>query len=144
MSLSAGAHRRAGAGLRAGGARALIGPWTTAEEIASLVRSGEMSAVEVTRETLARIAVRRRPTQPFTAVTAERALAEAEAVDAARARGRPLPPLAGVPYAVKNLFDLEGVVTVAGSKIERERPRPRPTRSWSRGCAPPAPYASVP
>ena len=100
----------------------MIGPWTTAEEIASLVRSGEMSAVEVTRETLARIESGDARLNSFTAVTTERALAEAKAVDAARGEGRLLPPLAGVPYAVKNLFDLEGVVTVAGSKIERERP----------------------
>ena len=65
----------------------MIGPWTTAEEIASLVRSGEMSAVEVTRETLARIELGDARLNSFTAVTAERALAEAEAVDAARGEG---------------------------------------------------------
>ncbi|MFL5333283.1 MAG: AtzE family amidohydrolase [Geminicoccaceae bacterium] len=100
----------------------MIGPWTSAEETASLVRSGEMSAVEVAREALARIAAGDGSLNSFTTVTTERALAEAEAVDAARTKGRALPPLAGVPYAVKNLFDLEGVVTVAGSKIEREKP----------------------
>src|SRR4051812_23898061 len=120
--LSIGARRRAGTGLCRRGARVLIGPWTSAEETASLVRSGEMSAVEVAREALARIAAGDGSLNSFTTVTGERALAEAEAVDAARTEGRALPPLAGVPYAVKNLFDLEGVVTVAGSKIEREKP----------------------
>ena len=100
----------------------MIGPWTTALEIATLVRSGGMSAVEVARATLERIATGDGRLNSFTTVTGERALAEAEAVDAARASGEPLPPLAGVPYAVKNLFDLRSVVTLAGSKIEREKP----------------------
>ena len=54
-------------------------------------------------------------------MTAARALAKAEAIDAARARGERLGPLAGAPFAVKNLFDVEGLPTRAGSKINRER-----------------------
>src|SRR5581483_6926815 len=46
----------------------------------------------------------------------------AQAVAADRASGRPLGPLAGVPFAVKNLFDVAGLATLAGSKINRERP----------------------
>ena len=43
-----------------------------------------------------------------------------------RARGKPLGPLAGVPFAVKNLFDIAGLPTIAGSKINREKePAPR-------------------
>ena len=57
----------------------------------------------------------------FTDPTFDRALAEADAVDAAVAAGKAL-PLAGVPYAVKNLFDIEGVTTRAGSKINRDNP----------------------
>ena len=57
----------------------------------------------------------------FTAVVAARARAKAKAVDAARAASRPLGPLAGVPFAVKNLFDIEGLPTLAGSKINRDR-----------------------
>ena len=57
----------------------------------------------------------------FTAVLAERALARAAQVDASAA---PL-PLRGLPFAVKNLFDLEGLATLAGSKIEREAPPAR-------------------
>ncbi|MCE2658030.1 MAG: AtzE family amidohydrolase [Rubrivivax sp.] len=52
----------------------------------------------------------------FTAVLAERALRRAEQVDAGAVGG----PLAGVPFAVKNLFDLQGLPTLAGSAIERE------------------------
>ena len=44
----------------------------------------------------------------FTAVVADRARAKARAIDEARAAGKPLGPLAGVPFAVKNLFDVTG------------------------------------
>ena len=56
----------------------------------------------------------------FTAVLADRARAEAARVDAERARGRNPGPLAGVPFAVKNLFDVAGITTLAGSKINRD------------------------
>ena len=54
-------------------------------------------------------------------MTATRALAKADVVDAARARGTGLGPLAGAPFAVKNLFDIQGLPTRAGSKINRDR-----------------------
>ena len=47
-------------------------------------------------------------------------MAKADAVDADHAAGIPPGALAGVPFAVKNLFDLEGVTTRAGSKINRD------------------------
>src|SRR5690606_16118209 len=53
----------------------------------------------------------------YTDITAERALDEARAVDRARAQGAMPGPLAGVPYAVKNLYDVMGLSTRAGSKI---------------------------
>jgi AtzE family amidohydrolase len=55
----------------------------------------------------------------FTAKSYGRARNEADAVDAQRGQGAALPPLAGVPYAVKNLFDVQGKVTLAGSKVNR-------------------------
>ena len=58
----------------------------------------------------------------FTDVTADRARARAAAIDAERAAGHPVGPLAGVPFAVKNLFDVAGLPTRAGSAINRERP----------------------
>ncbi len=92
----------------------------TATEVAQGVATGAMSALEVTRAALDRIASVDPLLNCFTTVTADRALAAAAAIDARRARGETLPPLAGVPFAVKNLFDLEGVTTVAGSRIHRE------------------------
>ncbi|MBN9268330.1 MAG: AtzE family amidohydrolase, partial [Hyphomicrobium sp.] len=95
--------------------------WSTAAEIAEAVAQGRTSAIAVTEAALARIKERNGVLNAFTAVTAERALAKARAVDAARAAGRPLGPLAGVPFAVKNLFDVAGLPTLAGSKINRTR-----------------------
>jgi len=86
------------------------------------VRSGATSAIEITQTALAHIAARNPALNAFTAVTAERALAEADAIDRQRKRGETLGPLAGAPFAVKNLFDIKGLVTLAGSKIDAERP----------------------
>ncbi len=92
-----------------------------AHRIAAQVREGEVTAVAVTEAFLARIAALDPVVNAFTDVTAERALVQARAVDAARATGAPLGPLAGVPFSAKNLFDIEGLPTRAGSKINRER-----------------------
>ncbi|KQZ01737.1 amidase [Pseudolabrys sp. Root1462] len=93
--------------------------WSTAAEIASAVGSGNVSAAEVTAQILAVIDRRNPVFNAFTAVTAERAVARARAIDASP--GKSKLPLAGVPFAVKNLFDIEGLPTVAGSKINRAR-----------------------
>ncbi len=95
---------------------------TIAIEIAIAVKSGKISAREVAKTALARIAAHNAAVNAFTDVTSERALAEADAIDAAVARGEDPGPLAGVPYAAKNLFDLAGLVTRAGSLIERSAP----------------------
>ncbi len=90
--------------------------WATSSAIAKAVASGAATASSVTEATLARIA-RLNPTlNAFTTVTAERARARAKAIDAA---DKSKLPLAGVPFAVKNLFDIAGIPTVAGSKINR-------------------------
>ena len=90
--------------------------------IAAAVRAGRRRAADIAEETLADIAARDSRFNAFTRVTAARARAEAAAVDAQVAAGEDPGPLAGVPVAVKNLFDLEGITTLAGSKIERDRP----------------------
>src|SRR6185503_7068225 len=95
--------------------------WSHASEIAAAVADGTISASAVVDAALARVAKDDRVLNAFTAVVAARARAKAKTVDAARAASRPLGPLAGVPFAVKNLFDIEGLPTLAGSKINRER-----------------------
>ncbi len=94
----------------------------SATAIAAGVRSGQFSARAVAEAHLVRIATHDGRVGAFTAVTTERALAEADAVDAKVRGGAPVGPLAGVPYAVKNLFDIAGMPTVAGSKINRDHP----------------------
>jgi aspartyl-tRNA(Asn)/glutamyl-tRNA(Gln) amidotransferase subunit A len=93
----------------------------TASAVAAAVAARKISAVEATDAALARIAARDGVLNAFTDVTAERARSKAREVDAAIAAGRPVGPLAGVPFAVKNLFDVEGLPTRAGSKINRDR-----------------------
>ena len=96
--------------------------WSTAADIVAAVGGGRASALSIVEATLARIRERDPVLNSFTAVTEQRALERAQALDAARARGEELPPLAGVPFAVKNLFDVAGLPTLAGSKINREAP----------------------
>ena len=93
--------------------------WASASEIAEAVEEGRRSALSVTEAALARIASLNPTLNAFTDVTADRARAKARALDRARSEGKPLGPLAGVPFAVKNLFDIEGLPTRAGSKINR-------------------------
>jgi aspartyl-tRNA(Asn)/glutamyl-tRNA(Gln) amidotransferase subunit A len=94
----------------------------TAAAIAASVRAGTLSARTVAEATLASIAARNPGLGAFTDVTAARALATADALDAAVAAGRDPGPLVGVPFAVKNLFDIAGVPTRAGARINRDRP----------------------
>jgi 1-carboxybiuret hydrolase len=101
-------------------------PWAAAAEVAKAVKHGVVSARVVAEAVLDRVPAENPALNAFTDVTTERALAEAEAVDAVRRAGEPLGPLAGVPYSVKNLFDIEGLPTRAGSKINRELPPSRP------------------
>jgi aspartyl-tRNA(Asn)/glutamyl-tRNA(Gln) amidotransferase subunit A len=93
----------------------------TVAEIARAVAGGETTALAVTEAALARIARLNPLLNAFTDVTGERARARAQAIDVARAAGKPPGALAGVPFAVKNLFDVRGLPTRAGSKINRER-----------------------
>src|SRR5882757_9983404 len=98
----------------------------SAAEIAQAVAGRKVSALDVTEGALARIARHDAILNSFTDVTADRARAKARAVDAAIAAGKRVGPLAGVPFAVKNLFDVQGLPTRAGSKINRDRkPSPR-------------------
>src|SRR6186713_1391482 len=92
----------------------------SAQQIAQAVTDGKLSALAATEAALGRIAKHDSVLNSFTDVTADRARAKARAVDAAIAAGQKVGPLAGVPFAVKNLFDVAGLSTRAGSKINRD------------------------
>ena len=94
----------------------------SASEIAQAVSSHKMSALDVVQAALARVDQRDSILNAFTDVTADRARTKAKAIDAAIAAGKAVGPLAGVPFAVKNLFDVQGLSTRAGSKINRDLP----------------------
>jgi AtzE family amidohydrolase len=97
----------------------------SAADIAQAVQGRRMSALDAIEAALKRIARHDPVLNAFTDVTADRARAKANAIDAAIAAGKSVGPLAGVPFAVKNLFDVQGLSTRAGSKINRDLPRAR-------------------
>ncbi len=102
-----------------------------AVDMAAAVRHGHCTAAALVEASLERIAATDARVNAFTAVTADRARQQASAIDAALAAGGPdadalrAQPLLGVPYAVKNLFDVAGLPTLAGSQIERDSPPAR-------------------
>ena len=91
-------------------------------EIQQGLVQGQFSAGELAQLTLAKIEQSNPEINAFTEVTAQRLRQEAEAVDRRRSLGEPLPPLAGVPYAVKNLFDIQGTTTLAGAELFSSQP----------------------
>ncbi len=94
----------------------------TATEIAAAVRSGATTAAAQVEIALAAIAAHDPVLNAFTAVFSERARATALRVDALVAGGRAPGPLAGVPFAAKNLFDVAGVVTRSGARVTEGDP----------------------
>src|SRR2546430_9300600 len=107
----------------------------TAEAIAADVRSRRRSARDVAAAALERSAQRDRGLNCCTLVRRDDALSEAAKLDARIAAGADPGPLAGVPFAAKNLFDVAGVTTVAGAKIEAEGAPA--TRDATAAAAPP-------
>jgi aspartyl-tRNA(Asn)/glutamyl-tRNA(Gln) amidotransferase subunit A len=93
-----------------------------ATAIASAIQAQTVSAVAVTQAALERITQYNQVLNCFTTVLSESALHTAAQIDQAIATGKSVGPLAGVPFAVKNLFDIDGVVTIAGAKINAENP----------------------
>lgn len=88
-----------------------------ASVLAAAIAQGEVSAQEVTAAHLARIEAVDDKVHAFLHVTGEAALEAARAVDAKRAAGEKLGPLAGVPLALKDVLAMQGVPTTAGSRI---------------------------
>ena len=90
---------------------------STAAEMASALSKKEITSVELTKAHLDRIAEVDGKLHSFLHVDNEGALAQAAEVDAKRAKGETLSPLAGVPIAVKDILAQKGIPTTAGSKI---------------------------
>ncbi len=84
--------------------------------LAARLRSGAVTSVELVERALERAAEGEGP-RAFTRLSAERARATAQAHDGLRAAGAPLSPFAGIPITVKDLFDMVGEVTTAGSRV---------------------------
>jgi aspartyl-tRNA(Asn)/glutamyl-tRNA(Gln) amidotransferase subunit A len=89
----------------------------SAADLGVLIASGEVSAVEVAQAHLDRIAAVEPQVNAFLHVDAETTLEQARVVDARRAAGEDLGPLAGVPIAHKDVFTTKDMPTTAGSKI---------------------------
>nr|WP_287731927.1 amidase family protein [Microcystis sp. M090S1] len=77
--------------------------------LARSIQNRQTSALEVISQTLAVIEVKNPHLNCFTDILQPRALAQAQKIDQAIANGESVGPLAGVPFAVKNLFDIEGI-----------------------------------
>jgi aspartyl-tRNA(Asn)/glutamyl-tRNA(Gln) amidotransferase subunit A len=88
-----------------------------ASEMAAALAAKEISSVELVNAHYERIAEVDGQVKAFLHLDKEGALAQAKSVDDARAKGETLPPLAGVPVALKDIFTQKGVPTTAGSKI---------------------------
>src|SRR5258708_7901627 len=115
-----------------------------ASEIAEAVRGRRMSALSVTEAALARIAKHDPVLNSFTDVTADRARAKARAIDAAVAAGKNAGPLAGVPFAVKNLFDVQGLSTRAAPNINPDLHPAHPHPPLLDRLEPPRPLLLLP
>lgn len=89
---------------------------------ATAVKTGKITAKAIITATLNRIATKDSTLNCFTTLTADTAFADADKIDSAIALNQNPGPLAGVPFAVKNLFDIAGVTTLAGAKINQENP----------------------
>ncbi|MGB3238381.1 MAG: AtzE family amidohydrolase [Geitlerinemataceae cyanobacterium] len=98
--------------------------WKTLDAVglAGAIRRGEIGAKTAIQETLEQIDRENPHLNCFTKILPEAAIAKAETVDNAIADGQDPGILAGVPFAVKNLFDVAGITTLAGSKIHAENP----------------------
>jgi aspartyl-tRNA(Asn)/glutamyl-tRNA(Gln) amidotransferase subunit A len=87
----------------------------TITELGRLIQTGDLSPVTLTEHLLARIEALNGPLNAFNLVATDRALAEAAAAETLVKAGRYAGPLHGIPYGVKDIFDVGGLPTTAGS-----------------------------
>jgi aspartyl-tRNA(Asn)/glutamyl-tRNA(Gln) amidotransferase subunit A len=85
--------------------------------IAAAVQAGEVTAGQIVERCLAALDAHDNELAAVTHILCDRARQEAALVDAAIAAGESVGPLAGVPYGVKDLFDIAGLPTTAGSAL---------------------------
>src|SRR6266852_6259619 len=90
--------------------------WTI-DAVQEALKTKKISARELAAEYYKRIDARNRELNAYLTLSQERAFAQADRVDALVAAGKPLPPMAGVPIAVKDVISTRGVRTTCGSKI---------------------------
>jgi len=90
-------------------------------KFAGMLRSEQISAADAARESIAAIEASQPAINAFIRVTADLAMAQARHVDELRAAGADLGALMGAPVAVKDLFDVAGVPTTAGSRLFADR-----------------------
>jgi aspartyl-tRNA(Asn)/glutamyl-tRNA(Gln) amidotransferase subunit A len=86
-------------------------------ELSRRLRSGDLTPTKITRHFLERIDKLDRRLGAFRKPLPERAMAEAEAAETAMSAGVDLGPLHGLPFAAKDLFNVKGYPTTAGSKV---------------------------
>jgi aspartyl-tRNA(Asn)/glutamyl-tRNA(Gln) amidotransferase subunit A len=91
--------------------------FSTIAELATGIRAGALSPVSLTEAFLDRIERLDKRLHAFIAVTRDRALAEARAAEALLRAGHDAGPLQGIPYAVKDLYDVKGLATTAGTRL---------------------------
>ena len=91
--------------------------WLTISELSQRIRNGVLSPVELTEHLLSRLEALDGTLHAFKLVIRERALAQAQAAELALRAGQDVGPLHGIPYAAKDLFDVKGLPTTAGSNL---------------------------
>ncbi len=107
----------------------------TVEALAAALAAGRLDARELAARTLARIGERDPQLHAFVQVLPERAGAAAEAAGALLAAGAAPGPLCGVPFAVKDLFDLRGTPTGAGTRLRAGHRAASDAAAVARLCA---------
>ena len=95
-------------------------PFFTIAELAPKIRNGEMSPVEVTKAVLDRIEASDSKLHAYITPLPERALATAQEAEKAIASGVYLGPLHGIPIGLKDLIEIEGIRTTAGSRSRKD------------------------
>src|ERR1041384_8164474 len=94
--------------------------YLTVADGAQLLRAKKLSPVEWTRALLDRIAAVDAHTNAYLTVTADKALAQAKTAEAEIAKGQIRGPMHGVPYAAKDIIDIDGMATTCHSKIRQK------------------------